>query len=97
MRFEFKAPVWVYAGQAAWRFVTLPKDLSRRIKFLAAGPRRGFGSVRVQARLGATCWRTSLFPDSRAGAYLLPLKAEVRKNEGIADGDRVRLILELDI
>ena len=26
-----------------------------------------------------------------------PLKAEVRKNEGLADGDRVRLILELDL
>jgi hypothetical protein len=38
---------------------------------------------------------TSIFPDRKAGAYLLPLKAEIRKSEKIRAGDTVRFVLEV--
>lgn len=57
--------------------------------------RRGFGSVRVIARIGAVEWRTSLFPERESGGYILPLKADVRRRAGIAAGDEVEVELEL--
>ena len=55
---------------------------------------RGFGSVRVEARIGDVTWRTSVFP-LNSGGYILPVKADVRRRGGIAAGDEVRLKLEL--
>ena len=62
-------------------------------------PRRtGFGSVRVQVRIGETEWATSLFPDNSLGSYVLPVKRSVRDRELLAVGDvtvvTVRLILD---
>jgi hypothetical protein len=53
----------------------------------------GFGSVRVEALIGATRWTTSLFPDARRGTYLLPVKKAVRKVEGLVDGSTARVHL----
>ncbi len=44
--------------------------------------KRGWGSLPVIVAMGKTTWKTSIFPDKKAGAYLLPLKAEVRKKRG---------------
>jgi hypothetical protein len=51
--------------------------------------------VRVEARVGTVVWRTSIFPDSKSGAFLLPIKAEVRRRAGISAGDRVGLTIDL--
>lgn len=96
MRYNCKGKVWVAPGGGGWRFVTIPEALSQRIEAFAPGPRPAFGSVRVVVSIGKTTWRTSLFPDKRARGYLLPLKADVRKRERIADGDSVDITLEFD-
>ena len=41
--------------------------------------------MRVEVTVGATVWRTSLFPSAEAGAYVLPVKKAVRVAEGLAD------------
>ena len=92
---EFDAEVWLYEGDAAWHFVTLPEDVSDDIEARTTGPRRGFGSVRVRVTIGTTNWSTSIFPDSKRGAYLLPVKKEVRRREGVTAGDRVAVTLDL--
>ena len=93
-QFEFTAELWVAPADDAWRFVTVPADVADDIEMLS-GPRRGFGSVRVEATVGRTTWRTSVFPDSRLGSYILPVKKAVRDAEGLGDGDSVRVILRL--
>jgi hypothetical protein len=95
MKITFTAPLWLWNGKGAWHFVTLPLNESQIIKM--AVPRRGWGSVRVKAKIGGTDWSTSIFPDSKAGAYLLPVKAEVRKRENIAPGDMVEISVSLDL
>jgi hypothetical protein len=95
-RFKAKTTVWVYRGPAAWHFVTLPKKQSGEIKAMAFDRASAWGSVRVTATIGKTSWKTSIFPDSKAGAYLLPLKAEVRRREKLAAGSKVALTLKLD-
>lgn len=95
MVYEFDAELWLYQGDAAWHFVTVAPDVSDAIDARTAGRRRGFGSVRVRATIGATTWDTSVFPDSTRGAFLLPVKRKVRELEGVAAGDRVRTSLKL--
>ena len=89
--FSFKAEVWKYKfdGATAWHFVTLPRDVSDEIKFLATDKKSPWGSLRVSARVGKTAWKTSLFPDSKSGCYFLPVKADVRKAEGLIHGSTV--------
>ena len=94
-QFAFDAEVWLYDGDAAWHFITVPPEISDEIEAEAPGPRRGFGSVRVRATIGDTTWSTSLFPDNKRGAYVLPVKAEVRKREGVSAGSSVTVGVDL--
>lgn len=57
------------------------------------GTARGFGSLKVKARIGATEFATSVFPSKSDGGWLLPVKAAVRKAEGIGEGDDVEVSL----
>ena len=52
------------------------------------------GSLRVQAQIGDTTWKTSVFPNGD-GRYSLPLKREVRTREGLEAGDTVSVTIEL--
>ncbi len=93
-KLTFEAEVWEANGKASWSFVTLPADTAEDIRFFS-GPRRGWGSVTVTVQLGASRWKTSVFPESRSKSFVLPLKAAIRKAEGVRTGDRVRIELEL--
>ena len=89
--------VWLWKGgegSGRWYFVTVPDEESNEIRAHAFGNPRGFGSVRVEAKIGKVSWRTSVFP-LNSGGYLLPLKAEVRRKANIGAGDHVTIELEL--
>ena len=88
-------PVVRWSGEAAWYFLTLPLELADEIR--ARTERVGFGSVRVTATIGATTWATSVFPESASGAYVLPVKAAVRRAEAIHDGDVVTVHLVIPL
>ncbi len=95
MVYTFKAELWLYAGEAAWHFITIPVDISQEIKAITAGPRRGFGSVRVTVTVGEYSWKTSIFPDAKTGCYLLPVKKEVRAKNTLLPGDVVAISFTL--
>ncbi|MCB2066292.1 MAG: DUF1905 domain-containing protein [Erythrobacter sp.] len=61
---------------------------------ILTGKRRGFGSVKVEASIGESCWQTSLFPQ-KDGTWFLPVKAAVRRAEGLAEGEPVSVTLQL--
>jgi hypothetical protein len=94
-QFRFQALVWLYPGKAGWCFVTLPKDVSDEIDIKFDSKKKGWGSLPVQVTIQTTSWKTSIFPDNKAGAYLLPVKAEIRKKEKIALNDEVIFLLEV--
>ena len=58
------------------------------------GMSRGWGSLKVTATIGESRWSTSVFPAKDTG-WLLPVKASVRKAEGVSEGDIVEVSLEL--
>ncbi len=51
--------------------------------------------IPVTAGIGRTTWATSLWP--RDGRYSGPLKASVRRAEGIEEGRTARVRLTVDI
>ena len=93
--YKFKAKLWLYDGKAAWHFITVPSNISLEIKYLNEGRKSAWGSIRVLATIGKTQWKTSLFPDSRLGLYLLPVKSDVRKKEKVTLENKVTVTLEI--
>ena len=89
--------LWIWKGSDAagrWFFITVPEEQSHEIRAHAFGNPRGFGSVRVEARIDDVTWRTSVFP-LNVGGYLLPVKAQVRRKAGLSAGDEITVELEL--
>jgi len=87
--------LWLWSGDtASWHFLTVPAEDAPEIRAHSLVSRGGFGSVKVEARIGDVAWRTSVFPQ-KSGGYLLPVKAEVRLRAGIAAGDEVTFSLDL--
>jgi hypothetical protein len=91
---EFESELWSPESMEPWVFATVPADLSDDIR-AASGPPRGFGSVRVEVAIGATTWRTSVFPDAKLGCFVLPVKKPVRKAEDLEMGDTARVRLRV--
>lgn len=96
-QYTFKTNVWLYPGMAGWHFASVPKDTSDDIKHLFGDRKRGWGSLPVIATIGKTSWKTSIFPDKKTGGYLLPLKADVRKKEGIVADRNISLLIEISV
>jgi hypothetical protein len=96
MIFEFDGEIfrWDARDDASWYFTSVPPELSEEIREVPR-PYRGFGAVRVRARVGGSEWATSIFPSSSEGTYVLPLKKKVRDAEGLVDGGPVRVHLQV--
>jgi len=77
---------------AGWHFATVDKKEAKEIKETHGKVRRGFGSIPVNVTVGKTSWKTSIFP-SKDGTYILPVKASVRKKEGIFEDDTITITL----
>jgi hypothetical protein len=75
--------------------VTLPFDQADEIDERTAHVQRGFGSVKVKVTVGGSTWSTSLFPATAEESYILPVKAAVRKAEGLVEGGMVEVTIEL--
>jgi Domain of unknown function (DUF1905) len=98
--FSVAGPAWRWRAAdptktAAWYFLTVSGDDAAGIRAAALGRTGGFGSIRVTAQIGGTRWQTSLFPSKDPVGWLLPLKADVRRREGIEEGTIVAAILTL--
>jgi hypothetical protein len=97
MMVAFDAELWIWDARRVetWTFVSLPTEASEDIRDLASGPRRGFGSLRVRVTVGDSTWKTSIFPDSARGSYVLPIKRAVRTAEALHPGDVAAITVEL--
>ncbi len=100
-RLDHIGPLWRWTGGngGAWHFLTIDGDAGEALTGTALMRRMertigGFGSLKVTARIGDTTVRTSLFPSKERG-WLLPVKASVRRAEGICEGDEVAVTLEV--
>ena len=69
--------------------------MHERLRRLEFGSRRGFGSVKVIARIGDTGWKTSVFPQAGRSEWILLVSKKVMRAEDLAEGDEVAVALEL--
>ena len=60
--------------------------LMQRLEY---GRARGFGSIKVTARIGATEWTTSVFPQAKQSEWILLISKKVMRAEDLAPGDAV--------
>ena len=93
-------PLWRWSGGngGAWHFVSIDGAAGEALSATALMRRLektlgGFGSLKVQARIGDSRFATSVFPSKSAG-WILPVKASVRRAEDLAEGDAVSVSLE---
>jgi hypothetical protein len=96
MVYRFAAEIWRWEAQsAAWHFVSLPDDIADEIDETAPEPRAGFGSVKVEVTVGATTWRTSIFPSKEHATFILPVKKAVLTAERLEVGGTVHVTLTI--
>lgn len=93
MRLEFSGEIWHWRGPAPFFFVTVPAQDCEVLRDVSTWVTYGWGMIPVRARIGETRWKTSLFP--KEGGYVVPIKASVRKAEGLEEDDRVTVRLEI--
>jgi hypothetical protein len=86
MQVRFDAPLWLHSASGTWHFVTVPFAVADEIEAVVGRSTRGFGSVRVRVTIGSSTWDTSVFPDSKAQSYVLPIKKAVRTAQGLEVG-----------
>ena len=87
MDLEFTGEIWPWRGPAPHHFITVPEEESAALHAASSSVTYGWGMIPVAVNIGDTTWTTSLFP--KDGGYLVPVKAAVRKAEGLALGDKV--------
>lgn len=86
--------------RGSWTYVVVTGDAAETIaaheliRRLELGRRRGFGSVKIKLRIGECEASTSVFP-MKEGGWFLPVKAAIRRAEGLVEGDEVTAELEL--
>ncbi|MEZ5975593.1 MAG: DUF1905 domain-containing protein [Planctomycetota bacterium] len=89
----FQAKLWRYPGEGGWHFLTIPAQYRAQIHSQLSPGAAGYGSVRVEASIGAVTWQTSVFPDKTSGSYQLPVKQDVRRKAGLSEGGDVEVKL----
>ena len=94
MNLEFSSEIWFWRGPAPWHFITVPQAECGELEAIRAFVSYGWGMIPVTAQIGGTGWKTSLYP--KDGRYIVPVKAWVRKAEGLEEGDLVTVRLTVD-
>jgi hypothetical protein len=95
MKYQFEGIVRLWPANEKFFLLPLPNEISAEIFEISDGLTNGWGSLKVEARIGDLVWRTSIFPDSKLGVFELPLKAEVRKKNSLAVGSVALCEIEL--
>jgi len=93
VEFQFLATVIEWRGPAPFFYADIPVDQSDDVKDAAKGLEY-WGQVPVVVRIGDTEFTTALFP--KDGRYLLPLRTDVRRAEGIELGMTFQVGMDLN-
>jgi hypothetical protein len=91
MDLKFSGELWFWKGPAPWHFITVPDEDCCDLAATSAIVSYGWGMISVTAQIGETAWKTSLWP--KDGRYIVPVKAAVRRAEGLEVGDTVTVRL----
>ena len=93
MEFEFSGELWKWVGPAPWYFITVPEEESLLIQDETEFVSYGWGMIPVTVGIGDSRGDTSLWPHE--GAYVVPVKAAIRKAERLDEGDSATVRLAI--
>jgi hypothetical protein len=93
--YRFEGQVWKSGGKGGWHFVSLPKDLSKEIRSIHQENEEGWGRLKANVTIKQTEFQSAIWFDKKHDTYLLPIKALIRKKEGITEGSSVEIEVEL--
>ncbi len=85
-------------SKSTWHYVSLPASMSDEVYTLSQyhqTKRRGWGAVKVAVSVANQQWQTSIFPAFEGKRYALFLKADVRKQLGVAVGNEITVTLKI--
>lgn len=93
VKYEFSTKMWKAAENGGWHFCTLPKKISTEIRENFQWQEEGWGRLRIHAKIGKLEWQTAIWFDTKLDRYLLPLKADIRKNAGFVVGHKKDIVI----
>ncbi len=85
--FSFTAQLWEWRGPSPYFFLRVPVEASEDLTELGPDVTYGWGMIPVEVTIGDRTWETSLWP--KDGGYLVPVRARVRRELGLEEGDPV--------
>ncbi|MBO3089773.1 DUF1905 domain-containing protein [Cellulomonas dongxiuzhuiae] len=91
MELRFGGEVVWWRGPSPYHFVALPDPETARLRVVASRVTYGWGCIPATVTLGATTFRTSIFP--KDGGFMVPVKVAARRAEGVELGDDVTLVV----
>lgn len=83
---RFSAVVWQHSSEGGWHFVSLPESVSKEIRTNFGSEEEGWGRLKAVAAIHELQWETAIWFDTKLKCYLLPLRADVRKQLKIVTG-----------
>ena len=92
---DFSGEVWEWRGPAPHHFVWVPGDEAAALDEVAPMVSYGWGMIPADISIGETTWYTALWP--KDGRYVVPLKAAVRRAEGIEVGTHVDISVRVGV
>ena len=93
IKYEFEAEVWQYSGPNGWYFVSLPTTISTEIRENLKWQEEGWGRMKATAQIGTSRWDTAIWFDKKRQTYLLPIKALIRRKEGLEKDVEIQTII----
>jgi hypothetical protein len=91
--FSFVGELFHWRGPSPYHFVTVPPDVARAIRAVAAEVTYGWGMIPAEVRIGSSVWTTALWP--KDGGYVVPIKDRYRKAERLELGASVSIQLAI--
>ncbi|NQX94356.1 MAG: DUF1905 domain-containing protein [Erythrobacter sp.] len=95
-------PITRWQGdRGTYHLVTFTGDVAEALTTQAVlhkleyGRARGFGSIKLTARIGDTEWRTSVFPQNKSSEWVLLISKKVLRAEDLGAGESVEVSLAL--
>ena len=91
--FEFSARLWQYPGPNAWYFISLPAHIAAEIRENLKWQEEGWGRMKATAKIGKSEWVTAIWFDTKRNTYVLPIKAIIRKKEGLKLNQDIQVMI----
>lgn len=91
IKYDFLENIWQHAAPGGWYFISLPESIAHEIRETLRSEEEGWGRLKATAEIGKSKWETAIWFDTKKKTYLLPIKAAIRKSEGIESGKLIKV------